>query len=290
VAIAYDSDEAGQKATARAINLLGETDISVSVLEIKGAKDPDEFIKKFGRERFANLIEGGKGAIRFEVDKLKAKFDLGSAEGNAEFLGEFCKLMASIHSELQRDVYISDVARELSVGKDAIQATIAAARKKNYLQETKKSAHNLHIYAQDKTDPRKATKGPVGLRGFVAEEKLLMLLWKNPEQYDTVKTRISPEDFQSADHRAIYEAVAAELAANRTPDTFFLSGKLGNERMSRLTQLLADSREIQFYPAQTEEYIRAIKAEKDAKTTDEVRDMTPAEYQQYITSLAAKKK
>jgi replicative DNA helicase len=124
----------------------------------------------------------------------------------------------------------------------------------------------------------------------VAEEKLILLLMKNPDRYDMVKTQICGEDFRTEDHRIIYEAVAEQLAENRTPEPFRLSQRLDSARMGRLTQLLAAGREIQFYPGQAEEYIRAIKAEKEAKTTDEVRDMTTAEYQQYITSLAAKKK
>jgi replicative DNA helicase len=199
-------------------------------------------------------------------------------------------MMAGIHSEIQRDVHISEVARDLNVGAEALRTTIAALRKKSRLQEEKKSAHNLHVYAQDKADPRGRTRAPAGLRGFVAEEKLILLLMKNPDRYELVKAGIAAEDFSAEDHRAIYEAVAAELEANKTPDAFFMSQRLGNARMARLTQILTDGRDIQFYPGQAEEYISAINAEKDVKTTDEVRDMSPAEYQRYITSLTAKKK
>lgn len=289
VAIAYDSDAAGQEATRRAINLLGETDVAVSVLEIPGAKDPDEYIKKYGPERFGTLISGGKGAVRFEIDKLMAKYDLDEPEDKSTFLNEFCKLMADIRSDLQRDVYISETARELDVGRDAIVTTIRSLRKKRQNSDAKKSAHNLRIYVQDKAGNRMQPRSG-DLRSLVAEEKLIALLMKNPDSYDRIRDRIRPEDFQSEQTRAIYEAVAERLAANQTPELIHLSARLEPGLMARLTGLLARARDIVFLPGQAEEYCAAIRAAQEVKTTQEVQNMSPEEYKAYISSLAAKKK
>ena len=226
VAIAYDSDAAGQAATKRAINLLGEIDIAVSVLEIQGAKDPDEYIKKFGAARFGNLISGGKGAINFEIDKLKSSYDIDSAEGKTAFLNEFCKFMAGIGSDLQRDVYVSQVARELEVGKEALQLTIASMRKKRQNTQAKKAAHNLKVYAQDNSGIRGTVKAGASLSGYVAEEKLILLLMKNPDSYDPVSRRLSADDFVSPENRELFAAIAGRLAENKAPELVHMAQQL----------------------------------------------------------------
>ena len=98
VIIAYDADGAGQKATRRAISLFEETGVKIRVLSIPDAKDPDEYIKKFGPARFKLLLEGSAGAVDFEIAKLRQKFDLETADGKVAFLKEFCSLMAGINS------------------------------------------------------------------------------------------------------------------------------------------------------------------------------------------------
>lgn len=290
VAIAYDSDAAGQAATKRAINLLGEIDIAVSVLEIQGAKDPDEYIKKFGPERFGNLITGGKGAISFEIDKLKTSYDLNSPEGKSAFLGEFCKFMAGISNELQRDVYVSQISSELEVGKEALRLTVDSIRKKRRLANEKKAAHNLKVYAQDKLGIGGNSKTGGSLAGYVAEEKLLTLLMKNPDSYEMVNKLLTPDDFVSLEHREIYTVITRRLAESGSTELIHMADQLSPKLMGKLTQLMVSGREIQFHVGQAEEYCMAIRSQKDVKTTDEVKQMSPDEYAAYITSLKAKKK
>lgn len=290
IAIAYDSDAAGQAATKRAINLLDELDITVSVLEIQGAKDPDEYIKKFGATRFGNLISGGKGAIRFEVDKLKSGFDLDSAEGKSAFLAEFCRFIAGISSELQRDVYLSEIARELEVGKDALQSTVRSIRKKKVTAQQKRETHNLHVYAQDKPGIRPAVREGGSLEGFVAEEKLITLLMKNPDAYDVVAAKLTAADFISPENRELYEALAESLAERRVPELFKLSAQLSPPLMAKLTQILENGREIQFYPGQADEYCTAILAQKTAKKPDDLRQITGRENIQSFAEELIKEK
>lgn len=290
VAIAYDSDAAGQAATKRAINLLGETDIAVSVLEIQGAKDPDEYIKKFGRERFGNLISGGRSAIRFEIDKLKGRHALDSPEGKSAFLNDFCRFIAGISGDVQRDVYISEIARELEVGKEPLLLTVRSLREKKRKTDARRDAHNLRVYAQDKAGNRPETRKNGALGGFVAEEKLITLLLRHPDSYDAVKKQITPEDFQSPENRELYQAVADRLARNLTAEPIHLSGRLSPALMGRLTGLLAAGQEVRFYPGQAEEFCAAIRLQREVKTDDEVKSMSPEQYRQYISSLAAKKK
>lgn len=290
VVIAYDSDGAGQAATKRAINLLGETDLAVTVLEIPGAKDPDEYIRKFGAERFSNLVTGSKGAIAFELDKLRAKHDLNDPEGKSAFLTEFCRYLADISNDLQRDVYISETARELDISRDVIVSTINTLRKRRQHSQRKQQARDLRVYTQEKAETRAARPPIGGLTGFVAEQKLLALLMRYPDRYDIIQPLLDASDIANDDHRAIFDAICARLAARQTPELIHLSASLSPAQMGLLTRLVEENRNIPFHPGQETEFCRAIRAQQQNKTPEQVKDMTPEEYQQYITSLAVRKK
>lgn len=290
VVIAYDSDGAGQAATKRAIQLLGETDLTVTVLDIQGAKDPDEFIQTYGAARFANLLSGSKDAIAFERDKLKAQYSLDDPKGKSDFLAEFCRYLADIPSDLQRDIYIRETARELDISYEAILSTVNALRKKKQKSLQQKNAHNLKVYAQDKADYRSMRSAGGGLTGFIAEQKLIALLLRYPDRYDRITSVLTSDDFMHPDHRAIFAAIARRLAAKQTPELIHLSAHLSPQQMSLLTRLMEENRSIPFHPGQEIEFCQAIRKQQQEKTPEQVKDMTPEEYREYLASLAVKKK
>ena len=117
VVLSYDSDAPGQAATRRATGLLEAAGVKIRVLSIPDAKDPDEFIKKFGAERFAQLIEGSSSATDFAINKLRQENDVTTAEGKVSFLKQFAALMAGLPNPIEREVYLSKVCRELEVDK-----------------------------------------------------------------------------------------------------------------------------------------------------------------------------
>ena len=98
--------------------------VKVSVLSMTGAKDPDEFIQKFGAERFSMLLDGSRGALDFELSKLRAQFDTGTPEGKVGFLKEACRLFAGVRNPVEREVYITQTANELQIAPQAIKAQI----------------------------------------------------------------------------------------------------------------------------------------------------------------------
>lgn len=290
VAIAYDSDGAGQNAARRALGLFSQTEVSVSVLEMTGAKDPDEFIRTFGPHRFENLLAEGKSALRFEIDKLRARYDLDDAEGRVAFLSAFCKLMATTGSDLQRDVYISEISQELDVSRQRLLDTVESIRKRGARAREREQAHNLRPYVQDKAGQARGAVRKEQLTGLVAEEKLIAMLMLHPDYYDEIRSKITAKDFCDEDHAAIWRALSARLEAGAAVQLIHLSEELSPGQMGKLTGLLTAGRELHFVRQQAGEYITAIHARKDEKTPDEVANMTAEQYRDYITSLAAKKK
>ena len=128
VILSYDSDEAGQKATERSLGILASTPLKVSVLSYQGAKDPDEFIKKYGRERFEMLLNGTANPTEFQLKKAKAKYDLRSDDGRLSYIREAIGILTERGvSPTARDVYAGRIAEETGVSKQAIVSQIGGA-------------------------------------------------------------------------------------------------------------------------------------------------------------------
>ena len=143
IIISYDSDEAGQKATYRAINLLSEVGLKTKILKINDAKDPDEFIKKFGSTRFKLLLDNSEGAIVFEINKCKNGLDMESDVGRVEYLSRVTKVLSEIISPVEREVYISRVANEQGNSKQTILYEVNSIIKKRQKWQDKKEWRNI---------------------------------------------------------------------------------------------------------------------------------------------------
>ncbi|MCL2579037.1 MAG: DNA primase [Oscillospiraceae bacterium] len=290
--IAYDSDSAGQNAARRALSLFSGLDLTVSVLEIEGAKDPDEYIKKYGAQRFGTLIEGGKSAFVFEIDRLKQKHDLETPDGKTAFLNEFCALMADISGEIARDVYIAQIARELDVGKDRLSAATEAIRKKRQGSRGRKQADSLRPYVQD-TRPsegrRTAVDPKADLSGLAAERGMLALLMQNPDYYGEIQSKLTEKDFADPDHAAIYQALRIKLEEQAAPDLALIGPYLDSRQMGIVSGLLTSGQEVKYYREQAEEFLMAIHRQKTDKSPDELGKMSPQQLKEYINTRRAAK-
>ena len=290
VVIAYDSDNAGQNAAKRAINLFAQDDVSVSVLSMEGAKDPDEYIGKFGAARFQNLIESGKSAVKFEIDKLRAGYNLQDPEEQLGFLNAFCRLMADVQSDLQREVYIGEMARELDVDKKRLVSTVDGIQKQRYYAKKKRGSHNLAMYAQDNPSPERKRASSDGLTSLIAEENLIVMLMRHPDYYAEIRGKIDTGDFRQAELSKVFSAIEQRLEGNLPIELIHLSAELNPAQMGRLSQLLYKGRGLQFYKEQADDYIGAIKRSKEVKTDRDIAGMNTEEYERYIASLRANKK
>ena len=290
VVLAYDSDEAGQKAAKRAITLFGQTDLAVRVLEIEGAKDPDEYIQKFGAARFQNLLEGGKSAMRFEIDKLKSRHDLQNPDGKVAFLGEFCRMIAQVYNPLQRDVYIGEIARELDVRKEQLLSTVDGLIKQRNYTARKKQSHNLAIGVQDNSGAQTAARSRREQPGEAAEKNLLMLLLQHPDAISKSAHGLDSSDFTNGSYAQIYNVLKEQASAEKPVELFHLSSRLPPEQMAVASKLLVEGKGLNFRAEQAGEYIQAIEKNRNRKSDKEVAAMSAEEYQAYITSLRANKK
>ena len=130
VVICYDSDNAGQTATQKAIRLLGEVGVEVRILKMSGAKDPDEYIKKFGAESFRRLLGESKTGFDYNVDKILSSHDITLVEEKVKAANEVCALIAGVYSQVERDIYIRRAAELLSVSTESLSSDVARIRRR----------------------------------------------------------------------------------------------------------------------------------------------------------------
>ena len=192
VVLSYDSDEAGQKATARSLALFANADIDVRVLSYQGAKDPDEFIKKYGKERFAMLLDGSANPIEFQLKKAAANYDLRNDAARLNYLKDAIDILTARGvTPTERDVYAGRLAEETGVGKQAILSQMAgvakAVQRRDYRKEQRELAGQGN--GADLRVPYTAG-GDAALGAANASRQLIAALLQRPEWIPSVRQRL----------------------------------------------------------------------------------------------------
>lgn len=222
VVLSYDSDEAGQKATERSLGLFANSPVKVSVLSYQGAKDPDEFIKKYGRERFDMLLNGTANPTEFQLKKAKSKYDLRSDDGRLNYIHEAIDILTGYGvSPTARDVYAGRLAEETGVSKQAIvsqmQGALRAAERRGRRKEQKEMAQQS--IAADIRIPY-TQGGDAALGAASAGRQLVAALLQEPEEVPYVRAHLQmdsillPEMQQAL--QAIFRCADEKLPVNLT--------------------------------------------------------------------------
>lgn len=289
VVLAYDSDGPGQAATKRALNIFDEVGVKVTVLSMTGAKDPDEYIQKYGRERFAMLIDGSRNAIEFELSRLRNNHDVQTADGKVNFLKEACKLFAGIRNPVEREVYITQVANELEISPQAIKAQIQSLDKREQSRQRRQQKADTNIYIGRMAAAKNDVSRQVNLRYAMAEERILYCLMKNPDFYQTVREKIAPEDFVTEVNRELYTAMVKRLESGQPIEMLDLSSELSPQAMGRVSAILATAPVQRCDLAELDDYIQRLSEHRNVKTEKEVAQMDDDALEAYVKQLAAKK-
>lgn len=289
VVLAYDSDGPGQAATKRALNIFDEVGVKVTVLSMTGAKDPDEYIQKYGRERFAMLIDGSRNAIEFELSRLRNNHDVQTADGKVNFLKEACKLFAGIRNPVEREVYITQVANELEISPQAIKAQIQSLDKREQSRQRRQQKADTNIYIGRMAAAKNDVSRQVNLRYAMAEEGILYCLMKNPDFYQTVREKIAPEDFVTEVNRELYTAMVKRLESGQPIEMLDLSSELSPQAMGRVSAILATSPVQRCDLAELDDYIQRLSEHRNVKTEKEVAQMDDDALEAYVKQLVAKK-
>lgn len=246
VLISYDSDSAGQNAADKAMRLLAEVGLDVRVIQMTGAKDPDEFIKKFGRDKFKSVLAGSKSGFEYKMDAILSKYDVNRPDELIKASNELTTLISQAYSGVEREIYISIVSDKLGLSKDSlkndVERKLAAARRERKLIEGRQaqaSAMNLG----DRINPEAATN----VQASAAEDAILGMLLLYGEHRKAVASgspALSADDFVTSFAKRAFEAIM-ELENSSGGFMFSLLGQsFSAEEVGRLTLIEQKRREV----------------------------------------------
>ena len=224
IVLMLDADAAGQKAVRRASGLLENTGLSVRVVVIPDGKDPDEYIKKNGKERFAALLEGAVSDMEYKLLTAAKDIDLNSEDGRLKYLAAAAEIIAATDDIMTRDIYIGRLSEKYGVSRTALTTRVNELRKRNSRQKQKKEITDIirPKFTKDDINPERRKS----VKGTAAEETLIAVLLKNPDFYKIAADKLPPEKMLTSLNRRIYETIISVLEHGGSLDISAFAEKL----------------------------------------------------------------
>ena len=291
VIICYDADGAGQKATARAIDILRNAGLPIKILTVPSGKDPDEFIRSKGENgpaAFKLLIEKCGNDIEYRLMKLKENYNLNTTDGKVAFLNEAVKIVATIESPIERDVFASKLCAELEIDKNAFLEQISKVKRRDRRENIKKETRQIQAELNGQSDKinREHYKKP---RSSSAEEALLVYLINNPDYANSISERVTPDKFSNSLIKRYYEYVLSKIKSGYEPLTS-VSSDFNSDEVSYLYKLISTTIPAASTREAVEEYINVINEVSNKLTSDKLADMSADDINDYIMKLKQNKK
>lgn len=193
VYLIYDADQAGQNATRRAIPMLEQAGIRIKVLKIPDAKDPDEFLKKFGPERFQLLLQESTNRVEFQLASIAGKYNLAVDEEKIRYVQECAQLICTLDSSVKREVYSGRVAEAAKITMDAMKLEVDKAFRRRVAQE-KKRQEKIDLEPMKALQPKDRSIRYDNMKSAMAEEGILCQVLRDPSLMDSLG-RLTPESF-----------------------------------------------------------------------------------------------
>ena len=242
VILGFDADGAGQTAVARSMEILQNMGCDMRVLQIEGAKDPDEYIVKFGEGRFKLAVDNAISLVEFKVKNLKKDINLENTADKIKFLNEIAKVLSKVANTIEREIYIEKIAKGYNISKEAIYAEVnkliyANSKGDKILQNKKQETR--HIKREEKEEAQIDEDIKNRENTIIA-----LLLDANIEVFNKIKQKIKPEDFKDKINQEIAKQLYIELEnngvnINRLIDTF------DEETQNHITMVMATDYEIE---------------------------------------------
>ena len=236
VILGFDADTAGQTAIARSMEILQKMGCDMRVLQIDGAKDPDEFVLKFGEGRFKLAMDNAISLVEFKVKSLSKDINIENASDKIKFLNEIAKILAKVDNTMEREIYIEKIAKGYNISKEAIYAEV-----------------NKLIYTSSKTDnllQGKVVKTQIIKRNEKEENSIdedlknredtiiALLLDANTKVFQKIKEKIKPEDFKDETNKKIIIKLYEELEKQDT-NLNKLIDEFDEQTQNHITEVMA---------------------------------------------------
>lgn len=291
VVICYDADEAGQKATGRAISILRNTGLVVRVLTIPDGKDPDEFIRKNGDKgaaAFKNILENSGNDVEYRLYKLRQAYDIKSTDGKFAYLSNAVKVLCSLDNRMEQDLYASKLADEVGVEKNSIMEQIRRTNRTKFYNDRKQEFNKLQTKMSgrdNKMNPEHAKKP----RATVAEQNIIAYLINNPDKIKVIDKHIVADDFVTDFNKNLFIYFSQRIKEHKEPLTT-LSADFTSDEVSSIVSILSGYSEIAATSSALMEYINTLKEESARLSDDDIASASAHELDSYLKKLKEKHK
>ena len=256
VILSFDSDEAGQTAKIRAIDVLQNMGLDLRVLQMEGAKDPDEYIIKYGNARFKNVVDRAISVLEFKIKILKNKLNLDNINDKIKFLNEIAKLLSNIDNTMEREIYIEKISDTYQISKEAIYAEVnklSYAKNQNEKILDKKKTVVVH---------RKQEISQVSQTLQKRENMILsILLTGNMDLYQVIKINVNCDEFKDELNKKIAKKLYEEFEKGNSNINAILD-KMDDEEQSHITEIMADDYGIDDMEKAIDDIIQSYQRDK----------------------------
>ena len=256
IILSFDSDEAGLQAKLRALEILQNMGCDLRVLQMEGAKDPDEYILKYGNVRFQSLVDKALSVIEFKVKILKKDLNLENTNDKIKFLNEIAKLISKVDNTIEREVYIEKIAKEYDISKEAIYAevnklTYKGLKSEKILEKSKPVVTHKKIEKKEVSPAIKKRENTI----------ISILLTGDLSIFQIIKQSIKPEDFQDEVNANIAKKLYEELEKGNSNINGIID-ELEQEEQNQITMIMADDYEINDLEKAIDDLIQTYEKEK----------------------------
>ena len=288
VILSYDSDEAGQKATLRSLELFRNSPVKVGVLQIPGAKDPDEYIKKYGAERFKALLDGVGNALDFRLKRLRDKYDLSQDGQRLEYIKEAVDMLAERSNPTEQEVYAGRLAEETNVSKTAILTQLETAVKRaGYKHRQERSRARLKEGEMNQINVPYSMGGAEALGVASAQQRLLAAILREPGYLDMVRSQLPAEKFLLPQQRELYQAMIQCREQGIELSLATLRAYVSEEALNELSALAAKYSDVNCTPDDIRLYLDRIA--RGTPVAKKAAEMSNDQLEQYLQSMREKK-
>ena len=288
VILSYDSDEAGQKATLRSLELFRNSPVKVGVLQIPGAKDPDEYIKKYGAERFKALLDGVGNALDFRLKRLRDQYDLSQDAQRLEYVKDAVEMLAERSNPTEQEVYAGRIAEETNISKAAIMAQLGtAAKKAGYKRRRAENMERLRSGEMNQINVPMNAGGSQALGIASAQQRLLAAMLREPSYIDMAQGEVSAEQFVLPVDKELFSALVQCRQRGMEISLSALRTCVSEEAMNELARLAAQYSDVNCTPDDIRMYLDRIAC--GMPMANRAAGMTEEQLKDYIQSMREKK-
>lgn len=271
VVIAYDGDNAGVTAASRAISILEKTGLSVKVLQMQGAKDPDEFIKRHGSEAFSLLVDRSENHVEYRLMQIRVRYHLDESQQKVDFLKEAAALVASLPSAVEREVYGSRAAELAGIAPDAMHLEVKRLYKAR-LKSAQKRALRKTLAPAAASQPSSRALHYDDVRSALAEEGVLRLLLLDDTLFSHLD-HLQPEEFSVPFLGRVYELLGKRYAEGAPLQLQFLTPHLTAEEMNQMATLLQKPESLANGGNTMKDYIETIRMQGLYRKAEQDQDL-----------------